>query len=406
MWTAYIIINDHNGPVNNKPVTGRDIKMTTIYLIRHAEAEGNLFRRAQGHWNGQLTALGLKQCEALAARFKDVRLDAVYSSDLDRAKQTAGALLAGRGLELHTLRGLREINMGIWEGDSWGRIGSRYAEQLRRFNLDPDRWYVPGCESFADCRRRMSCALEEIAKRHEGGSVAVVAHGMCIKIYLMGLLNMSYSEPGAMKHGDNTAVSLLHYDNGGFTVEYYNDNSHLGDLSTFARQSWRKQTHDDPASLLFVPLNPRDRGDAAFYTGCYRDSWIAAHGSDAGYMSGVYLSSARSHAARDPESLLKVLINDEPAGVLELDPKRGKADNCGWISLLYLTPEHRGGGLGVQLIGMAEAYFHAKKRTALRLHCAVTNERALSFYHRWDFKDLRIDPGVASDQVLMERRMR
>ena len=378
--------------------------MTTIYLIRHAEAEGNLFRRAQGHWNGKITPLGKKQIDALAERFKDVHLDAVYSSDLDRAKETAGALLRGRDLELHTTRELREIHMGVWEGDSWGNLSYKWPEQMYLFNNDPAKWHVPGCESLDMCSRRMTAALKGIAEENDGKTVGVVAHGMCIKIFLMGVLGIRSDDPEGMMHGDNTSVSLLRYENGAFTVEYYNDNSHLGPLSTFARQQWWRDTRkDDPSSLRFAPLNPRDRQEAAFYTDCYRDSWIVAHGTDAGFMSSVYLSSARSHAARDSESLLKVLYGDEPIGVLELDPKRGKEENCGWISFLYLRPEHRGQGLGVQLIGMAESYFYAKSRRAVRLHVAVTNEHAIGFYRHYGFRDLRIDPGVSSDQILMER---
>ena len=380
--------------------------MTTIYLIRHAEAEGNLFRRAQGHWNGKITERGKKQIDALAGRFKDIHIDAVYSSDLDRAVENAGALLRGRDLELHTTRQLREIHMGVWEGDSWGNLSYRWPEQMYNFNNDPDRWVVPGAESFARCRARMTAAIAEIAAAHDGQTIGIVAHGMCIKIFLMAVMGIQPDSPEAMAHGDNTSVSLLHYDGGKFEVEYYNDNSHLGELSTFAKQQWwRDTTKDDPTSLRFEPLNPRDKREAEFYTGCYRDSWIAAHGSDAGFMSSVYLSSARSHAAKDSESLLKVLSGDEPIGVLELDPKRGKEDNCGWISLCYLRPEYRGHNLGVQLIGMASAYFFRKKRSAIRLHVAVTNEHAIGFYHHYGFRDIRIDPGVASDQILMEREL-
>lgn len=378
--------------------------MTTIYLIRHAEAEGNLFRRAQGHWNGKITERGKKQIDALAERFKDVQIDAVYSSDLDRAKETAGALLRGRNLALHTTRELREIHMGVWEGDSWGNLSYQWPEQMYNFNNDPDNWSVPGCESFERCRVRMTRAIEEIARAHDGETVGIVAHGMCIKIFLMGVMGIKASDPEAMMHGDNTSVSLLRYDAGKFSVEYYNDNSHLGALSTFARQRWWRDTKkDDPTSLRFAPLNPRDKREADFYIRCYRDSWVVAHGTDAGFMSSVYLSSARSHAARDPQSLLTVLSGDEPVGVLELDPKRGKEDNCGWISLVYLKPEYRGHNLGVQLIGMAAAYFSNKSRRAVRLHVAVTNEHAIGFYRHYGFRDVRIDPGVASDQILMER---
>lgn len=380
--------------------------MTTIYLIRHAEAEGNLFRRAQGHWNGKLTERGRAQVGALAERFKDARIDAVYSSDLDRARETAGALLRGRELTLRVTRELREIHMGVWEGDSWGNLAARWPEQMYNFNNDPEKWSVPGCESFEACRVRMTRAIEAIARENEGKTVAVVAHGMCIKIFLMSVLGINPGEPEAMMHGDNTSVSLLRFEDGRFEVEYYNDNSHLGELSTFARQQWWRDTKkDDPTSLAFEPLNPRNKQEAEFYVRCYRDSWVAAHGSDAGFMSGVYLSGARSHAARDPESLLKVLSGGEPVGVLELDPKRGKEDNCGWISLLYLLPEYRGHNLGVQLIGMASAYFFRKRRGAVRLHVAVSNEHAIGFYRHYGFRDIRIEPGVASDQILMEREL-
>ena len=66
--------------------------MTEIYLIRHAEAEGNLYRIVQGHFNSYITGRGHRQIAALAERFRDVHLDALYSSDLRRTVATAGAV--------------------------------------------------------------------------------------------------------------------------------------------------------------------------------------------------------------------------------------------------------------------------------------------------------------------------
>ena len=140
--------------------------MTSIYLIRHAEAEGNLFRRAQGHWNGKITARGKKQIDALAERFKDVRIDAVYSSDLDRAVETAGAILRGRDVPFKRTPLLREINMGVWEGESWGNITYRWPEQMYNFNNEPERWHVPGCESFDAVQSRMRDCMYELAAEH------------------------------------------------------------------------------------------------------------------------------------------------------------------------------------------------------------------------------------------------
>ena len=76
--------------------------MTTLFLIRHAQAEGNLYRIAQGHFDSCITALGYRQIDALAERFKNVHLDALYSSDLRRTRTTATAITRYHDLEMHT----------------------------------------------------------------------------------------------------------------------------------------------------------------------------------------------------------------------------------------------------------------------------------------------------------------
>ena len=89
--------------------------MTSIYLIRHAEAEGNLYRIAQGQHDSNLTDWGWQQVQALRKRFEGVQIDAVYSSDLYRTCATASAIYKPRGLPLHKRAGLREICVGDWE---------------------------------------------------------------------------------------------------------------------------------------------------------------------------------------------------------------------------------------------------------------------------------------------------
>ena len=89
--------------------------MTTIYLIRHAEAEGNLHRRIHGWYNALVTENGFKQIEALRNRFADVQIDAVYSSDLYRTMTTARSIYQPKGLELQTDPDRRELYMGEWE---------------------------------------------------------------------------------------------------------------------------------------------------------------------------------------------------------------------------------------------------------------------------------------------------
>ena len=80
--------------------------MTTVYMVRHAEAEGNLYRRVHGWYNSLITDNGYRQIAALRGRFADIHIDAVYSSDLFRTMTTAKAVYLSHGLELHTDPGL------------------------------------------------------------------------------------------------------------------------------------------------------------------------------------------------------------------------------------------------------------------------------------------------------------
>lgn len=382
--------------------------MTRIYLIRHAEAEGNLYRRAQGHWNGQITSLGKKQIDALAARFQDMQIDALYSSDLSRAMETAGALSRGRDLKLITTPELREMCMGTWEGEAWGDIAWKYPEQMGFFSHDPEKLSVPGSESYAQVQQRIENVILEIANKHDGQTVAVVTHGMAIRCFLCKVLGFCSSGIDGILHGDNTSVSLLEVTDGQIEVMFYNDNSHLGeDLSTFARQKWWRRGGGgvDYANLRFVPMDLRNKADAELYQHCYADAWTASHGSDTGFTPGVYLSTARSHSKDVPEALVKVMSGSEFAGLIELNPDRGKKESIGWISLFYLVPKFRRRGFGVQLLGYSAAYFAKRGRKSIRLHVAVTNERAIRFYKRYGFREIGIDPGVSSDQLLMEKEI-
>ena len=107
--------------------------MTEIYLIRHTQAEGNLFRAMQGHWDGDVTALGLQEIDALAERMRDVKIDALYASDLKRAVLTAGAIRRYHALPLRTEPELREINVGPWEARFFADIQHEQPREAELF---------------------------------------------------------------------------------------------------------------------------------------------------------------------------------------------------------------------------------------------------------------------------------
>ena len=118
-----------------------------LYLIRHAEADGNLYRVAQGQDDSSVTDRGLRQIGALERRFAGVPVDAAYSSDLYRTCRTAAAICAPRDLPLHRRRALREICVGAWERRPWGEIYREDPVQMMNFLQDLGHWHVPGGEA-------------------------------------------------------------------------------------------------------------------------------------------------------------------------------------------------------------------------------------------------------------------
>ena len=122
--------------------------MTEIYLIRHTQAEGNRYRMMQGYWDGEVTALGLRQADALGRRFAKLPLDAVYSSDLTRAVLTAEAAACGSGCLVQKREALRELNIGPWERQFFGNLSYEEPELTDRFIHDAENWELPGAESF------------------------------------------------------------------------------------------------------------------------------------------------------------------------------------------------------------------------------------------------------------------
>lgn len=369
--------------------------MTEIYLIRHAQSEGNLFRMMQGHWDGDVTELGVRQIAALAERFKDVHIDAVYASDLYRTRLTAGAILKYHDLPLHTDRALRELDMGPWEGKFFGDLKKSEFASLKTFITSMEDWKVEGAESCVDVADRIYPCFVRIAEENDGKTVAVVSHGVSIRCLLSRCLGISLSDVKSLPISTNTGVTHLFYENGVFTVDYINDNSHLGAMDT---PLWTKTP--DLRGECFDPAS-----DPEYYKECYRDAWKAAHGSDSGYKPLPYYLSALDHYEYDHGAVLRIFDDNTPAGLVDLDPVRGAHAGIGWISLLYLRPEYRHMGCGVQLLARAISFYSAQDRDRLRLHVAEDNTDALKFYKRWGFAELSREHTGHSTLILMEKKL-
>lgn len=298
---------------------------TKIFLVRHAEAEGNLFRVAHGQYDSVITPQGYRQLAYLRERFKNQALDAVYGSDLTRTHTTASALYVPRGLEFQPMPLLREIKLGVWEQLSWGQIQRLDQRMYVDFNKRPDLWHVDGAETFAQVRDRTLTAIRQIAAAHPGGTVAAASHGAALRTLLGTLQGMSLEEIGGTGHGDNTAVSLLEVEGDHIQVVFRDDASHLpASVSTFRRQSWHKN-------------------DAATEPGL----WFRA--------------SAESHGCRTEEALLEEEVSGVISMALEPDALR--------ITDYQIVPALRGQRYGIQLLGQAVQFARAQGRETVVLAC-------------------------------------
>lgn len=315
--------------------------MTKIFLIRHAEAEGNIHRRAHGHFNGLVTVNGYRQIEQLKERFLSEKIDAVYSSDLSRTSVTASAICEPHGLPLQATEQLREISLGAWEDMPWGDIRFNEPAKCEHFNNDPARWSVDGSEGYEHIKDRMSNCIMEIARRHDGGAVCVFSHGVAIRSYLCKIMGVQSHEISKVPYCDNTAVTLIRYEGSEPTIEYRGDNSHLtSESSTLGNQTWWREKKDWlREDLRYAALDdPQPQGSNTSYS--------------------AYMDNDR-------------------AGLLRLDPEKDKEHGVGWLDHIFLEPKYRGRGFAIQLVGQAISEYRKRGREKLRL--AAPSDNPVSF---------------------------
>lgn len=230
--------------------------MTQIYLIRHGEAEGNIYRRIHGQYNSMLTPAGRAQADCVRSRFADISIDACYSSDLTRTSLTARSIYIPKGLSLRRDPAFREVNLGVWEDIPFGYL-HRYEEAgIHTFNDNPPCWHGIGAEDFDTYTQRFIEGMKHAAEENDGGTIAIFCHGAVMRGTLMRLFYWGHIQD--LPYSDNTGVSLLHYEKGEFSAVFVNDNSHLPQqLSTYYRQSWRRTGQKRNINLYYEPLSEK-----------------------------------------------------------------------------------------------------------------------------------------------------
>lgn len=212
--------------------------MTTLYIVRHGEARGNVERNFHGWFDSELTENGRMQIGRLPAYFRDIHLDAAYSSDLKRTRETAEIVAKEKGLSVLTRADLREIHGGQWEDVPWDDLPVRFPESYGHWLERPHLLEMPDGERMTEFQDRIYNAILDIIKQHDGENVLIATHGTAIRALLCRVRGIPLSAMPGESWCDNASVTVLNADGEKIQVTVDGDNSHLADISTLAKQKW------------------------------------------------------------------------------------------------------------------------------------------------------------------------
>jgi broad specificity phosphatase PhoE len=186
----------------------------TVYLIRHGETEWNIIGRWQGILDVELNEVGREQAQKLAEEAKNTGIEAIYSSDLSRAAETAQALATPLGLTPILDLRLRELDIGVFQGLKEAEIKQKYPEEFAAFLANPLEYRLPEGESRMDLQARVFALWKELLSSSQHQTIALVSHNGTLKMLLSALFPekteffQSHSIPNAtlnlLKRVENT----------------------------------------------------------------------------------------------------------------------------------------------------------------------------------------------------------
>jgi broad specificity phosphatase PhoE len=201
--------------------------MPQLLLVRHGETAFNRERRWQGQHDSPLSAEGRAEVQALAERIAARNPGAIYSSDLPRARETAGAIATLTGLAPVFDGRWREVDVGQWLGLTPEEVEERYPEGYARWLAGGTGWDQG--ESYLEMAARGLAAAREVVSTHAGATqpVVCVTHGGVIRALVMHVLGMPAEARRLLATGPTATLTELDATAPVWRLRSYNDAGHL-----------------------------------------------------------------------------------------------------------------------------------------------------------------------------------
>jgi len=202
------------------------MEFTRILALRHGETTWNQDKRLQGQLDIPLNETGHWQAARAADALRDEAIAAVYSSDLTRAHQTASPIARTLGLDVQTHQGLRERHFGAFQGKTWAELEVEEPEATRAWRTRVPEFAPGGGETLLQLRARIEAACNEIAARHPGEQIVVVAHGGVLDMIYRWATRLDLQAPRTWAV-ENAAINRLLWTPEGLSLVGWADSTHL-----------------------------------------------------------------------------------------------------------------------------------------------------------------------------------
>lgn len=209
-----------------------------IYLIRHGRQSSNLC-----NVNVDLSREGHRQAELVGERIKKYGIERLYASTLLRAQQTAEHIAQIVKLPVITARDIHEIDFGTWTGISDVELDKLYYEEREAYRKGLKDIHYPEGECGVSCFERYYKGMEWIvadAKAKGALKIAVVTHGIAMRVFLCGILDIPFAKRGTLaKSLENASITELRYEEGSYYLERFNDYAHLEPYDELLRKHFK-----------------------------------------------------------------------------------------------------------------------------------------------------------------------